>query len=205
VLEVIAGLRKPGAGTVLLPGDRPAPRSLRKAIDSGVALVSGDRRGLGLMLDKPVWENIAQIHSVALARDGALVRANTLRRRARVHAQRLHIRTSSVDADCGMLSGGNQQKVVIAKWLQAEPSVILLDDPTRGVDVGGKEEIHALLRESAAEGRIVLLCSTDLEELVALCDRVLVFHRGSLCSELRGSEVDQHTVLHAMNTGALPG
>lgn len=205
VLEVIAGLRKPAAGTVRLPGGRHAPRNLRKAIDSGVALVSGDRRKLGLMLDKPVWENIAQIRSVALARDGYLVRSGALRDRARRMTTELHIRTSSVDARCGLLSGGNQQKVVLAKWLQSEPSVILLDDPTRGVDVGGKEEIHTLLRSSAAQGRVVLLCSTDLDELVDVCDRVLVFHQGRVCADLSGTEVDQHTLLHAMNTGSPSG
>jgi len=201
VLEVVAGLRRPSSGHVTLPGGRPVPRGLRRAIAAGVALVSGDRRRLGLMLDKPLWENIAQVRSVALARDGRMVRTERLRRMARELVERLHIHTASVDVHCGMLSGGNQQKAVLAKWLAARPSVLLLDDPTRGVDVGGKAEIHGLLRSAADASTVVLLCSTDIEELSSLCDRVLVMYRGRLCATLRGPNIDQHTILHAMNTG----
>lgn len=201
VLEVVAGLCAPSAGRITLPDGRSGPSGLRAAIAAGVALVSGDRRRIGLMLDKPLWENTAQIRSVALARDGALLTPGRLRVRARELVSRFHIRTSDVDLACGLLSGGNQQKVVLAKWLAAEPTVLLLDDPTRGVDVGGKAEIHALLRAAAAT-TVVLLCSTDLDELAALCDRVLVLYRGRLCATLEGDRIDPHTVLHAMNTGA---
>ncbi|MEU7143414.1 sugar ABC transporter ATP-binding protein [Nocardia sp. NPDC046473] len=200
ILEVVAGLCAPSAGRITLPDGRSGPSGLRAAIAAGVALVSGDRRRIGLMLDKPVWENMAQIRSVALARDGMLLTPGKLRARARELVSRLRIRTSDVDVACGLLSGGNQQKVVLAKWLAAEPTVLLLDDPTRGVDVGGKAEIHALLRTAAAS-TVVLLCSTDLDELAALCDRVLVLYRGRLCATLRGDRIDQHTILHAMNTG----
>lgn len=202
ILEVVAGLRTPSSGQVILPDGRRAPQSLRAAMDAGVALVSGDRRRLGLMLDKPVWENLAQVRSVALGRDGLLLRPARLRRRAADLVSRLRIRTGDVDTAAGLLSGGNQQKLVLAKWLAARPAVLLLDDPTRGVDVGGKEEIHALLRSVAASA-IVLLCSTDLDELTALCDRVLVLHRGRICADLGGDRIDQHTLLRAMNTGTV--
>lgn len=201
ILEVVAGLRPPSAGRVMLPGGRPVPRSLRAAIDAGVALVSGDRRRFGLMLDKPLWENLAQVNSVALGRDGLLLRPRRLRGRARELVSRLRIRTESVDTVAGLLSGGNQQKAVLAKWLASEPTVLLLDDPTRGVDVGGKEEIHALLRAVSGTA-IVLLCSTDLDELTSLCDRVLVLYRGRVCATLSGDRIDQHTLLRAMNTGS---
>ena len=145
---------------------------------SGVALVTGDRRRLGLMLDKPIWENIGQIRSVGLAADGPIVRAGALRARAREHVDGLRIRSRSVDQAAGSLSGGNQQKVVFAKWLDAQPSVFLLDDPTRGVDVGAKDEMHALIRSTAAAGAPVLICSTDIDELASLCDRVVVLPPG---------------------------
>ena len=120
------------------------------------------------------------------------------RARARVaHPQR------SVDQEAGSLSGGNQQKVVFAKWLDAQPSVFLLDDPTRGVDVGAKDEMHALIRSTAAAGAPVLMCSTDIDELAALCDRVVVFHQGRVSAELAGEALQTHVVLEAMNTGAL--
>ncbi|KAA2267136.1 sugar ABC transporter ATP-binding protein [Solihabitans fulvus] len=203
VLEVIAGLRRPSHGTVRLPDGRAAPRDFRAAIRAGVALVSGDRRRVGLMLDKPIWENTAQVASVALGRGGGLLRVGPLRAAARELVDRVRVRPATVDTRAGLLSGGNQQKVVLAKWLAADPSVLLLDDPTRGVDLGAKAEIHALLRAIADAGAAVLLCSTDLDELGAVCDRVLVFHRGSVCAELTGDSIDQHTILHTMNTGVV--
>jgi ABC-type sugar transport system ATPase subunit len=203
VLELVCGLRRPDGGEVLLPGGRPEPHGLRRAVRAGVALVTGDRRRLGLMLDKPLWENAGQIRSVGLAADGLVVRKGALRKRAREHVRALRIRSTSVDQEAGSLSGGNQQKVVFAKWLDAQPSVFLLDDPTRGVDVGAKDEMHALIRSTAAAGAPVLICSTDIDELAALCDRVVVFHQGSVSAELSGERLKTHTVLEAMNTGEL--
>jgi ABC-type sugar transport system ATPase subunit len=201
VLELCSGLRRPDAGTVTLPGGRAVPHGLRAAIRAGVAIVSGDRRRLGLMLDKPLWENVAQIRAVGLGRAGHVVRAGPLRERAREHVERLRIRAATVDQAVDGLSGGNQQKVVFAKWLDAQPSVVLLDDPTRGVDVGAKAEMHTLIRSTADAGVPVLLCSTDLDELAALCDRVVVIHQGRAAGELAGEALTAHAVLEAMNTG----
>ena len=167
---------------------------------AGVALVSGDRRRLGLMLDKPIWENIGQIRSVGLAADGPIVRPGACgsapgrRSRGCASAAARSIRRP------GSLSGGNQQKVVFAKWLDAQPSVILLDDPTRGVDVGAKAEMHALIRSAAEAGAPVLICSTDIDELASLCDRVVVLYQGRVSAKLagdapehpRGARGDEH-------------
>ncbi len=203
VLELICGLKRADSGTVELPGGRPVPHGLRGAIRAGVALVSGDRRRLGLMLDKPIWENIGQVRSVGLASDGLVVRSGRLRERAREQARGLRVRTRSVDDTAGSLSGGNQQKVVFAKWLEAKPSVVLLDDPTRGVDVGAKAEMHALIRSTAAAGAPVLICSTDIDELATLCDRVVVLYQGEASAELSGPQLTEHRVLEAMNTGTV--
>jgi ABC-type sugar transport system ATPase subunit len=202
VIELLSGQRRPARGSVRLPGGRPVGRGLRSAIASGVALVSGDRKRYGLMLDKPIWENVAQVRSVALAREGPVVWAQPLRRRAAELVDQLQVRAASVDQAAGSLSGGNQQKLVFAKWLNAQPSVLLLDDPTRGVDVGAKAEMHALIRAAAAGGAIVLLASTDVDELVEICGRVVVFFQGQLCAELAGEGLRSHAVLEAMNTGA---
>jgi ABC-type sugar transport system ATPase subunit len=204
VLELVAGLRQSTGGRIVLPDGAPAPKGLRAAIARGVALVTGDRRRLGLMLDKPIWDNAAQVRSVALARDGLLIRKRVLRARAREHAARVNLRTSSIDKSAGLLSGGNQQKVVLTKWLQTQPSVLLLDDPTRGVDIGAKAEMHGLIRSVAEAGAVVLLCSTDLDELATLCDRVFVLHHGRLCADFSGESLRQHDILAAMNTGAVP-
>jgi ABC-type sugar transport system ATPase subunit len=208
LLQVVAGRLHAARGTIRLPrlrggdggddGPRRPPRDLRHAVRHGIGLISGDRKA-GLMLDKPVWQNVAQVRAVAQLRDGLLLRPPKLRRRARERIAQLGVRASSVDLDAGLLSGGNQQKVVLAKWLEALPSTLLLDDPTRGVDVGAKADVHRLLR-SACAASAVLLCSTDLDELVSLCDRVLVFRHGRVAAELSGERLTRHRLLTEMNT-----
>jgi ABC-type sugar transport system ATPase subunit len=202
VFELLSGQRRLKRGSARLPGKRQVRRGLRRAIDSGIALVSGDRKRFGLMLDKPIWENVAQVRSVALAREGILIRARPLRKRARELVRQLEIRATSVDDSAGSLSGGNQQKLVFAKWLNAQPSVLLLDDPTRGVDVGAKAEMHTLIRAAADGGAIVLLASTDIDELAEVCDRVVVFFQGQICADLTGEALQPHAVLEGMNTGS---
>jgi len=206
LLRVLSGGHA-AAGELRLPTDsgdqgprRRPPKNLRAAVRDGIALVSGDRQ-FGLMHDKPLWTNISQVRSVALARDGAVIRRPVLRRRARRQIEELGIRTAGVEQHAGMLSGGNQQKVVLAKWLEAAPSVLLLDDPTRGVDVGSKAEMHGLIR-SAGTRRVTVICSTDLDELVSLCDRVVVFRRGRIVAELAGDDLNRHTLLEEMNAAA---
>jgi len=206
LLEVLSGGGE-ATGRIRLPADAGDPRQLhglpkdrRGAVRGGIALVSGDRQ-FGLMRDKPLWTNIAQVRSVALARDGALLHARSLRQRARRQIAALGIRTSGVEQVAGLLSGGNQQKVVLAKWLEATPSVLLLDDPTRGVDVGAKAEIHNLIRAIGPDC-VTLICSTDLDELVSLCDRVVVFRRGRIAAELSGEHLNRHTLLEEMNAAA---
>ena len=117
----------------------------------------------------------------------------------------LRIRTDGPDAEVGRLSGGNQQKVVVGKWLEIGPTVFLLDDPTRGVDVGAKREIYRLVRDLADSGRTVVFRSTELPEVVGLADRILVLYRGRLVHEAVGGEIDDHGLLHAINTGRPPG
>ena len=172
VLDIVCGLTRPREGTVRLPGGAPGPRRFRAAVAQGVALVTGDAPA-GPHADKPIWENVGQVRSGALARDGRYIRASALRARARRQMERLGM--GSADTPAGSLSGGNQQKVVFAKWLEIEPQLLLMDDPTRGVNVGAKGEMHRLIRSIAAQGAVVLLCSTEADELASLCDRILMF------------------------------
>ncbi|SFL73160.1 sugar ABC transporter ATP-binding protein [Geodermatophilus ruber] len=204
VLSVAAGVLRPDAGRVVLPDGAPLKGGIRGAISQGVAIVSGDRKRFGVMLDKPIWDNVGQVGSVALRRDGSFVRAGRLRERAREHVARLGIKTPSVDQEVGALSGGNQQKVVFAKWLEAEPSVLLLDDPTRGIDVGAKAEIYNLLRGLSDRGAVQIVASSDPRELAAVCDEVVVFYDGRICARLTGRHLDAHTILEVMNTGVPP-
>ena len=202
MLAAIAGISPIQSGAITLPGGHHQPKSLREAIKRGVAYVSGDRRKLGLMLDKPIWENVVQVRSIGVARDGNLLSAARLRRRAAEVAGQLTVKAKSVLTNAGSLSGGNQQKVVLAKWMDAAPEVILLDDPTRGVDIGARAEINALLHKAAADGAIVIYLSTDLEELAGSCHRVLVFHRGRICAQVSGPDLTSGVLLKLMNSGA---
>ena len=205
VLRAVAGIRPPVSGTIRLPGGQPGPRSFREAVTNGIAYVSGDRRRLGLMLDKPIWENIVIVRSMGMSRDGQFLRLGSLKARAAELIVRLGIKTPSGELRAGQLSGGNQQKVVLAKWLDTKPTTLVLDDPTRGVDIGARVEIHELLRTVADQGGVVLLRSTDLEELASACDRVVVLYRGRVCAELRGPEQTARAILHLMNTGEASG
>jgi ABC-type sugar transport system ATPase subunit len=204
LMRMIAGSLRPRAGQIVLPSGSSVPRTHRAAVAAGVALVSGDRRRLGLMLDKPLWENIGQVRSVALRRDGTFVSKQALRSRAAAQLATLGVKARSADSPAGSLSGGNQQKIVFAQWLEITPQVLLLDDPTRGVDVGAKAEMHQLIRALSGSGAVVLLCSTDIQELAELCDRVIVFYQHSLAGELSDSALTQHALLEAVNTGLIP-
>ena len=201
VLAVLAGRRAPSGGRVRLPDGGGRPRTPRHAIERGVAIVPADRRR-ALMPERPIWENTAQVTAVALGRGGRLLSRRRLAARARGHLDRLGIGASSPEQPAGSLSGGNQQKLVFAKWLDADPELLLLDDPSRGVDVGARAEMHRIIRGLAAEGRIVLLTSTDLAELAELCDRVVVFHRKRVTAELAGPALTEHGLLHAVNAGS---
>ena len=203
-LEVAAGLRQAQSGSVTLLGQTKAPKNLRQAIQYGLAYVSGDRKRVGLMLDKPIWENIAQVRSMGMQRDGWWLRTQVLQERAKLYIEKLNLKAASLDDPTSSLSGGNQQKVVLAKWLETSPKVVLLDDPTRGVDVGAKAEMHHILRDLARQGSIIMLASTDLEELCDVCDRVLVFYRGAICAECTGVDLNTKTLLEVMNTGGQP-
>ena len=197
----VSGQRRPASGRVLLPGGQAVPRGLRAAIGAGVALVSGDRRRFGLMLDKPLWENIGQVRAVALARDGVLIhgrpaaRAGTRARRAPPgpHAVRRRARRPAV--------GRQPAEGRVRQVARRAAVVLLLDDPTRGVDVGAKAEMHVLIRSAGEAGAVVLLASTDVDELAAVCDRVVVFFGGRVCAVLAGDALAPHALLEAMNTG----
>jgi len=204
ILAIAAGLTRPDKGHVRLPDGSLLRHNMRSAVKQGVALVPGDRKRIGLMLDKPLWDNIAQVQAVALQREGLFLRKGKLRSQARNYVNLLGINTPSVDQEVGRLSGGNQQKVVFAKWLEAKPAVLLLDDPTRGIDIGAKAEIYNLMHGLAEQGTVQVLASTDPWELATVCDRVFVFYNGHISAVLAPPYLDASTILEVMNTGKEP-
>jgi ribose transport system ATP-binding protein len=204
LLGVLFGTRRAEAGTVRFLDGRDAPASPTAAARRRISLVPSDRRQQGLMLDRSVSMNIAHVAVGAMASRRPWLDRRAMVAAARRQIESLRIRTDGPDAQVGRLSGGNQQKVVIGKWLEVAPAVFLLDDPTRGVDVGAKREIYRLIRELADGGRTVLFRSTELPEVVGLADRILVLYRGRLALEVPGGTIDDHGLLHAINTGRPP-
>jgi ABC-type sugar transport system ATPase subunit len=201
LLNILFGMTRVSSGEVIFPDEGGLPQSPTQAARRGVCLVPADRRRNGLMLDKSLVDNIAQVAVGALQTRQVWVRRDQLQARAERQIANLRIKTRSPFHLANQLSGGNQQKVVIGKWLEIAPTVVLLDDPTRGVDVGAKREIYLLIRQLSSEGRIILFSSTELPELIGLCDRILVLYRGRLAGELAGDKISEHNVLHMINTG----
>ncbi|TPI29486.1 sugar ABC transporter ATP-binding protein [Mesorhizobium sp. B3-1-9] len=189
---VLRGLR----GDVLIDG-KPASISSPRAASGdrvGMALIPEDRKTEGLMLPMTVRENLSFAALDRLAKGGIIDRAAE-QRLIDDMVGLLAIKTAGLDIPVGALSGGNQQKVVIAKWLMRQPRIILLNDPTRGIDVGTKQEIYQLMRKLADAGAAILFYSTDYDELIGCCDRVLVLYDGSVKRELVGTEITEHALI----------
>ena len=180
--------------------DRPrrASRSAidapRDAIDRGIYLVPEDRKRSGLLLDVSIAENIALPDLASYAR-ATIVRRGAETANAERQRARLGIKAPSVASTVGSLSGGNQQKVVLAKWLSMRPRVMIFDEPTRGVDVGAKSEIYALMRGLADSGVAILMISSDMEEVIGVSDRIAVMHEGAIAGFLDRDRFSEHNVL----------
>jgi ribose transport system ATP-binding protein len=194
VARAIFGIDPLLGGIVRLNGKPIATHSPRDAIRQGIYLVPEDRKVAGLFLDITVAENVSlpdlKSHSKSL-----IVRAASELANAELQKQRLNIRTPSVKALAGTLSGGNQQKVVLAKWLSMEPTVMIFDEPTRGIDVGAKSEIYDLLRALADSGVAILMISSDMEEVIGVSDRIAVMHEGTISGLLDRQQFSEQNVL----------
>ena len=191
------GIEPATSGRILLGGKPVTVRTARDGMSLGIAYVSEDRRQLGLVLPMSIFANITlPVLRRYLTRLG-LVRTGLERRTADTFRDRLAIRTPSVDLEVAKLSGGNQQKVMLSKWLNTNPSVLILDEPTRGVDVGSKAEVHAIIGQLAAEGIGVIVISSDLPEVLVLSDRVLIMREGRQMAILDRAEANEETVMTA--------
>jgi rhamnose transport system ATP-binding protein len=201
LFEALFGTQPIEAGSLSIDGRTYAPRSPAQAIAAGVAAIPADRRTAGLLPARSIADNIVLVILRRLQSMLGYLREETLRGAARQFAGRFRIKAASLNAGVMTLSGGNQQKVVLAKWLAARPGVLLLNDPTRGIDVGAKAEVHAVVRELAAEGVAVLAWSSDAEELLAICHRIIVLRRGTLARELVAAESSRRDLLLAVAGG----
>jgi rhamnose transport system ATP-binding protein len=194
VAETIFGLRAPDAGEILVHGVPVRIGSPADAIRAGIAYVPEDRRQHGVVLEMSVAANTTLASLNAVASRGLIDRAAE-RARAQEYVERLRIKTASVLSDVGTLSGGNQQKVALARWLSTGPSVIILDEPTQGVDVGSKAEIHGLMQMLAERGLAILMISSELPEILGMSDRIAVMHAGQVRGVLTRAEASQARIL----------
>jgi ribose transport system ATP-binding protein len=201
--EALFGVRPLADGEVVLDGRPLRLRSPGEAIAAGIFLIPEDRRWEGLVLAASVKDNISLASLDRLSRARLVARARE-RDLARSMCERLNVRTPSIHQTAGLLSGGNQQKVVLAKWLCRTPRLLILDEPTRGIDVGAKTEIYALMDHLAAQGIGVLMISSDLEEILGMSDRVLVMHEGCLAGELPRGQMTEQAIMHLATGGKPP-
>jgi rhamnose transport system ATP-binding protein len=165
-------------------------------VQHGIAYVPEDRHQDGLVLDFPIASNVT-LPILGRLFPRLFVRRATERALAERYAEQLHVRMTGVDQPVSALSGGNQQKVVISKWLASKPRVLILDEPTRGIDIGAKVEVHRIISELAASGLGIILISSDLPEVLAMADRVIVMHEGRVTAELTHGEATQERVMFA--------
>ena len=196
VARAIFGIDKPDAGHVEVGGRTLPPGRPLAAMRAGIGFVPEDRRQQGLVMDLSIARNATMTRTGALAR-GGLIRSGAEDRLAKEWATRLQLKFHRLADPVGFLSGGNQQKVVLAKWLATEPKLLILDEPTRGIDVGTKSEVHRLMSELAGEGLAVLMISSELPEVLGMADRVLVMHEGRLTAEIARDDADEESVIRA--------
>lgn len=192
--RIIFGIDPIQSGEIIIHGKKIEIKRSRDAIKSGIGLVPEDRKGVGLILGMSVKDNmliskLGQLKSEVLNKK----KLSTL---TGDYIKNLRIALASEDQEVKELSGGNQQKVVIAKWLAMEPDILILDEPTRGIDIGAKSEIYELMHRMAAEGKSIIMISSEMEEIMRISDRVLVMHEGSLTGEMDANEASQETIMN---------
>ncbi|MGH3147072.1 MAG: sugar ABC transporter ATP-binding protein [Rubrobacter sp.] len=197
--QSVFGIRPAESGEILVGGEEVSVRSPQAAMERGIFYVPEERRSQGLILPFSIKNNITLSILDRISRFGFVPRSE--RQTAEGFAKELSIRGAKLSDPVGRLSGGNQQKVVVAKALAREPGVLLLDEPTRGVDVGAKSEIYRLMDDLAKEGKAILLISSELEEVLSMADRVLVMREGRISGEFWGGEATQENVMTAATGG----
>jgi rhamnose transport system ATP-binding protein len=196
VARVLFGIDRPDSGAIRLDGAPVSFTSPSAAMHAGVAYLPEDRHQEGLVLDFSVAENVT-LPILPRLFPRLFVREATERSIAGEHTGQLNVRMTGVDQLARSLSGGNQQKVVLAKWLASHPRVLILDEPTRGIDIGAKVEVHRIISELAASGLGIILISSDLPEVLAMSDRILVFHEGRITAEIARDRATEERVMFA--------
>ncbi|SES24107.1 rhamnose ABC transporter ATP-binding protein [Tranquillimonas rosea] len=195
-MQALFGVTTPSAGTITLDGERIAVGSPADAIRKGIVYVPEDRGKQGAITALPIFQNVTLPSLGRISSRGFLQMAEEFRL-ARKYTERLDLRAAALDQNVGNLSGGNQQKVVIAKWLATMPKVIILDEPTKGIDVGSKAAVHEFMAELAAEGLSVIMVSSEIPEILGMSDRVIVMREGRIAARLDRAELSPERLVRA--------
>ena len=191
----LVGLRPLKSGTIKFLGKDISQKTSREIFDAGLVYLSEDRKDSGLFIDMSVKHNIPSMFISTVSKNGILKKGKE-EKLAQEKVKSLNIRCQSIEQLISSLSGGNQQKVLVGKILAKMPKVVIMDEPTRGIDVGAKAEIHRLLRELANRKIGVIIISSELNEIVGMCDRVLVMHEGRINGEVTGNDIEGKSIMH---------
>ncbi len=183
------------SGKVLINGEEIPTKSVKDCIDHKLAYVSEDRKTYGLVLQHSIRENMAMAARPKFFSKNGVINKNDEILAAEEYKAKINVKATSIEQEAGSLSGGNQQKVVLAKWMLTQPDVLILDEPTRGIDVGAKYEIYCVINELAKQGKAIIVISSELPEIIGTCDRVYVINDGEIAGELNKSEVSQERIM----------
>lgn len=194
VAQAVCGLRKKITGEVFYKGEKVEINNPRDAIDNGIVYLTEDRKSLGLFLELSIKANVSAMKLENVSKN-RLVHRNMEDSQTCTYVEMLDIKCGSIDKLASSLSGGNQQKVLMSKLLTVEPKIIIMDEPTRGIDVGAKAEIHKLLRKLANEGMGVIMISSELPEIIGMCDRVVIMHEGVISGEVGAKELNESRII----------
>ena len=194
VARAVMGIDKISSGEIFFKGKQVVQKDLRQAIKNGFGLVPEDRRKQGFVAVAPVSENICMVNMGKIIKNG-VVRKDLEVKYSKDYVSKLNIAVPSISTQVQFLSGGNQQKVVIAKWLLQDSDIIFLDEPTRGVDVGAKAEIYQLINQMVKSGKVIIMISSELPEVLGMCDRIIVMHEGKISGELMREEATQEKIM----------
>lgn len=197
VVESIFGLRGTNSGTIRVNGTEVRIKSPVEAIRHGIALITDDRKLKGLNLTASVRDNISLVNLKAFSRFGQVIRLKKENQTADEEIRKFRIKARDRYQSVGTLSGGTQQKVVLSKWLLNDPEIIILDEPTRGIDVGAKAEIYAIISHLAETGKTIVMVSSELPEILGLCDRVIVLYHGRISGKFGRKDFDQERIIKA--------
>lgn len=194
IMRALCGIDNKASGEVTLNGEKLKIKNYRDAMDKGICYLTEDRKSQGLFLEMSIKNNMSSVNLKAVSK-GILIDNKKETVLSETYVKKLNVKIPGVDYLISSLSGGNQQKCLIGKWLSISPKIIILDEPTRGIDVGAKSEIHNLLRRLSEEGVGVIIVSSELPEVIGVSDRVIVIHEGNVAGCLEGKEIQEESIM----------